>query len=186
MRGGQLAPDGDLSGNLRSSIFALLQRITLGDARLSIELGAAALIDQLATLDQRLSGIKAAADTITIDVKAHRLRCGMQVKLIVGDAGMARIAPDPKLIKLVEDAHRWFDELRTGRVTSLSDIARRERVDAATVSRTVGLAFLAPEIVTSILDGRQPPNLTAERLKRAVPLPLRWREQHEVFGPRRS
>jgi site-specific DNA recombinase len=44
------------------------------------------------------------------------------------------------------------------------------------------LAFLSPEITTAILDGRQPVQLTAERLSRLADLPLDWSEQRTVLG----
>ena len=45
------------------------------------------------------------------------------------------------------------------------------------VSRSLQLAFLAPDLVEAILDDTQPIALTAERLKRAGELPLLWDEQ---------
>ena len=44
------------------------------------------------------------------------------------------------------------------------------------------LAFLAPEIVEAILSGRQPTELTAERLKRFQFIPHSWEEQRQVLG----
>jgi hypothetical protein len=43
------------------------------------------------------------------------------------------------------------------------------------------LAFLAPDIVEAILQGRQPVELTALRLKRTR-LPLSWVEQRRLLG----
>jgi hypothetical protein len=50
------------------------------------------------------------------------------------------------------------------------------------VSRILPLAFLAPDIVEAILDGRQPPELTAARLKRMRDLPLDWQQQRRYLG----
>jgi site-specific DNA recombinase len=45
------------------------------------------------------------------------------------------------------------------------------------------LACLSPDIVEAILNGSQPANLTAERLKRRLPeLPLEWSEQLRLLG----
>ncbi|WP_299131283.1 hypothetical protein [uncultured Amaricoccus sp.] len=41
----------------------------------------------------------------------------------------------------------------------------------------IQLAFLAPTLVESILDGTQPAALTATRLKRMGDLPLLWDAQ---------
>jgi len=45
------------------------------------------------------------------------------------------------------------------------------------VGRLIRLAFLAPEIVESIVEGRQPTTLTAEALTRRIELPLSWCSQ---------
>jgi site-specific DNA recombinase len=44
------------------------------------------------------------------------------------------------------------------------------------------LAFLAPDIVEAIAAGRQPPDLTAYRLIRAVELPIAWAAQRQLLG----
>jgi hypothetical protein len=54
-------------------------------------------------------------------------------------------------------------------------------VHQADVSRALPLAFLAPDIVQAILDGRQPVVLTAARLRR-IRLPHSWVEQRRVLG----
>jgi site-specific DNA recombinase len=55
--------------------------------------------------------------------------------------------------------------------------AERHGIDPGDVSRMMQLAFLAPTVVERILDGTQPANLTATRLKRIGDLPLLWDEQ---------
>jgi hypothetical protein len=75
----------------------------------------------------------------------------------------------------------WFEDLRTGAVGSVKEIAAREQIPASEVSRQLPLAFLAPAIVTAILEGRQPVELTAKALKR-IDLPLDWSEQSRGLG----
>jgi DNA invertase Pin-like site-specific DNA recombinase len=120
-------------------------------------------------------------DTITITVDARALRCGKQVKLIVGDVETDGTRINPPLLKLVSDAFRWFDDLKTGRCTTIAQIAARERRQVSEVSRSISLAFLAPDIVDQILEGRQPITLTPERLKACRPLPLDWVEQRQLL-----
>ena len=50
------------------------------------------------------------------------------------------------------------------------------------ITRVLPLAFLAPDIVRAILDGRHPEDLTAERLKRFAPLPTDWEAQRRTLG----
>jgi hypothetical protein len=59
-----------------------------------------------------------------------------------------------------------LDEFASRKSASIKEIARREGVYNSDVKRLVPLAFLAPEIVRSICNGSQPPNLTAEALNR--------------------
>ena len=50
------------------------------------------------------------------------------------------------------------------------------------VSRYLPLTFPAHDIVTSIAKGRQPIELTVQRLKRRSPLPIHWDEQRRLLG----
>ena len=47
---------------------------------------------------------------------------------------------------------------------TMQAIADREGVTQRRVAHLVDLAFLAPDIVRSIVEGRQPPTLTVDRL----------------------
>ena len=49
------------------------------------------------------------------------------------------------------------------------------------IRRLIGLAFLSPELVQAILQGRQPVALTATRLAE-LDLPLDWTEQHRLLA----
>ncbi|MCK5713320.1 MAG: hypothetical protein KAI25_11425 [Hyphomicrobiaceae bacterium] len=46
----------------------------------------------------------------------------------------------------------------------------------------MSLAHLAPDIVEQILEGKQPVDLTVERLRSLVPLPPSWNDQRERLG----
>jgi site-specific DNA recombinase len=62
-------------------------------------------------------------------------------------------------------------------------IAKREGVGKQYVSRLMRLAFLAPELVERIVEGRQPPELTAQSLLTSrVDLPPSWAAQKQALG----
>ena len=63
----------------------------------------------------------------------------------------------------------------------LKEIAAHEGISSSYVTRLLRLAFLAPDIVTAILNGRHPPQLTANRLMDDTRLPLNWLAQRELF-----
>jgi len=83
---------------------------------------------------------------------------------------------DPALIRAIARGRTWFEELATGRARSLrDDITRRY------IRRLVGLAFLSPQLVEAILQGRQSGELTPTRLSQ-LDLPLDWTEQHRLLA----
>ena len=61
-------------------------------------------------------------------------------------------------------------------------LAKRERVSPSYFTRLVRLSYLAPDITEAILDGRQPRDLTADKLLVHSRLPLGWHEQRTVLG----
>jgi site-specific DNA recombinase len=65
---------------------------------------------------------------------------------------------------------------------SLSETSHSEGISRSYLTRLARLAFLSPEIVCAILDGRQPAQLTAARLSRITHLPLDWSEQRKALG----
>ena len=64
-----------------------------------------------------------------------------------------------------------------GEVASIRALARELGLDHRHVTRALPLAFLAPNIIRAIVDGRQPAELTVTSLKRLDPLPMRWNDQ---------
>ena len=89
---------------------------------------------------------------------------------------------DPDLIALIADARRWASELLEERASSIQQITEREGLRSGSVSRILPLAWLAPDISTAILEGRQPPYLTAKTLRALPELPLDWAEQQRILG----
>ena len=86
------------------------------------------------------------------------------------------------MIDTIMRAHVWLQELLSGKVKSLGALASREHIDKGTLSRTMNLAFLAPEITRSITTGRQPADLNTEKLLKQMDLPLDWVEQKRLLG----
>ena len=74
------------------------------------------------------------------------------------------------------------DRLEQNPDLTLQRIAEAEGVSPSYVTRLLRLAYLAPDIVTAIVDGQQPPELTAEKLMRNTRLPLSWEAQRKRLG----
>lgn len=102
--------------------------------------------------------------------------------VLTGPEALERSKPDPTLMKAIARGHVWFEQLARGEARSIKSIARREGVADRYVSRLINLAFLAPDIVEAILDGRQPPDLSLDRLTLRTGLPLDWSAQRTCLG----
>jgi len=86
-------------------------------------------------------------------------RRGVEAKLVLGDTSSG---VDRTLLKAVALGWVWFEEIKAG--ATMQAIANREGITQRRVAHLVDLAFLAPDIVQAIVDGRQPPTLTADSL----------------------
>jgi len=172
---------------VRRLILALLPRIEVHPAKVDLHLSPTRLVQ---VLDEKLESMPlTSADAskespLILSIPAWLKRRGMEMKLVVegpslpGEPG----APDPGLVRIVAKAHVLREMLVSGEGISLRRLARREGMESAYFTRLLRLTFLAPDIVRAILDGRQPPELTAARLLRDTRFPLDWREQRTALG----
>ena len=91
--------------------------------------------------------------------------------------------PGSGLLRLLAQAHALKEELVKSCGTSVREIARREGLSRFHFIRLARLAFRAPDITATILEGRQPPDLSARRLIRnARLLPFDWQKNTPHSG----
>src|SRR5947209_7696790 len=106
--------------------------------------------------------------SITVHVPlAIRHRPGRKTVVTpAGEAGAVaiRTRADPAMVKALARAFRWKRMLEDGRYASISEIAIAEKIDRGYVGSILRLTLLAPDIVETILDGRQPVDLGLPRL----------------------
>jgi hypothetical protein len=113
------------------------------------------------------------------DIPMKMKRRGIEMRLIINGAGPARV--DQTLLKTIVKAHKWFNDLTTGKMKNMAEIASRDGVDKSYVSRVVNLAFLAPDIIESIIAGHQPADFNVEKLTKRTDLPLEWVQQCQIL-----
>lgn len=172
------ALEDDQRPDRRSLLQQLVHRIVVTDDSLQLDLHRHALLQALGG-DAAAPG---ASDPIyALHTPMRFARRGVEAKLVLGGSVRAAV-PDRSLIAVVAQAHRWFEQLTTGEVGSIDQIAARERLDASDVGRQIRLAFLAPDIVEALLAGTQPVELSGWRLKRISHLPLDWTGQRRHLG----
>lgn len=124
-----------------------------------------------------------APEPVIIEVPAERKRCGMAVRLVVGNQAQPVVAdrPNPTLVQLMNKGREWLLRL-TEYGQGIGEIAKQEGVIPGYVTRLVQLALVAPDVAEAIAEGRHPMELTATALLQAMPLPEGWAEQREVLA----
>jgi hypothetical protein len=91
--------------------------------------------------------------------------------------------PDQKLLQSVVRAHAWLNELSRGTHTSIESLATVVKLHPKVIRQALRLAFLAPEITESILQGEQPAHLSLATIPFA--LSLAWAKQHQTLNATR-
>jgi DNA invertase Pin-like site-specific DNA recombinase len=91
------------------------------------------------------------------------------------------LSPDTRdaLLNAIAKARQWGDEMTAGRVKSFADIATKEKKVERHIRLLAPLAFVAPSIVQSIIDGTAPANLTVTELAKSSV--HSWRQQHHLL-----
>jgi len=74
---------------------------------------------------------------------------------------------------------RWLDEICTGSVPHVEEIAACEKCSVRQVNMTISLAFLSPTLVKAAIDGRLPRGIGVAQLRDA---PAEWSRQHAMLG----
>ena len=154
----------------------VVNRIELSPIRLRVILSAAAL------MPANLDAADAPEAVLIRDVPLRIKRRGVEMRLVIGGRSASPTTPDPVLLKEIRRAHRCFEALVSGQVGSVAELATLEEISDRYVSSVLPLAFLAPDIVEAIAAGRQPSDLTAHWLIRAVDLPIAWSAQKQLLG----
>jgi site-specific DNA recombinase len=165
----------------RAVLTALIERIDVGADQIDIHFRPTRLgplLDVATPWPSASDG-----ETQILSVPIRRRRAGREITMrIDGTDPFATAKPDARLIKLLIRARRFNATLLGSDGVPFAALAKREGVSPSYFTRLVRLSYLAPDITEAILDGRQPPDLTADKLLADSRLPLGWHEQRTVLG----
>jgi len=132
-------------------------------------------------LDETATQPEANRPVTMLSIPARLKRTGKEMRIIVGD-GSDPATPDTGLVRLLVRANAIRGQLLADRSLTFEDIAKSEGIVPSYATRLFRLTILAPDIVSAILTGKQPPELTARRLMDDTRLPLDWSEQRRSLG----
>jgi hypothetical protein len=118
-----------------------------------------------------------------LSVLAKVQRAGLEMKLLIqGETGAVRRESDRSMMRLLGQARRFNDMVMSSKGATITELAAKVGVSRSYFTRIFRLSFLAPEITKAILQGRQPPELTANKLILAGKLPSAWSDQRRQLG----
>jgi DNA invertase Pin-like site-specific DNA recombinase len=165
----------------RAVLTGLIERVEVSVDQIDIRLRPSrlsALLDTAAT-SQSVND----DETEILSVPVRLRRAGREIRMVIDGADpFAASKPDARLIRLLIRACRFNAALAQGEGIPFAALAQREGVGRSYFTRLVRLSYLAPDITQAILDGRQPRDLTAEKLLEHSRLPLAWHDQRIALG----
>ncbi len=122
-------------------------------------------------------------DTLDVHIPMEfRRRGGRKEIVLPPDADMTPdVGPRSPLVVALARAHQWQRMIDSGAVPGMEAIADQESVDRAYVSRILGLAMLAPDLIETVLKGKEPNGISLRKLL-SRRLPPSWEDQRETLG----
>ena len=121
------------------------------------------------------------AGFVTLTVPIRLKRVGNEMKMIISD-GSLPATPDPSLVRALVRAYVIRERIFTDKSLTLEEVAKLENIVPSYATRLFRLTLLAPDIVSAVLSGKHPPELTARKLLDDTRLPLDWNEQRRNLG----
>jgi hypothetical protein len=157
---------------------ALITRIDLGEHCIEMTVDPCKLAARL--------GVENASThrPIQLTLAATKVRRGHQLRLVIPGPTMIKPASadrDAKLVALIAEAHAARQLVLANPGASIAKLAASNNRCRTRLGKLAGLACLAPDIVTAIVEGRQPASLTARTLGE-IELPLAWADQRALLG----
>jgi site-specific DNA recombinase len=187
-RGRQIAAEleGQAPNEIRMTLMTLLCRVEIKLEKIEIKISRHRLAALLAEqpIDPSMHGQKMDRDSddiVTLTTPAQIKRVGREMRVLFENSDDQ--TADPSLLRIIARAHDIQARLNQNAKLTVHDIAREERVSAAYIYNLLRLPWLAPDITTAIVHGRQPRQLNAKTLMRqASRLPAVWGEQRTQLG----
>ena len=122
--------------------------------------------------------------SMVLTLPATRVRHGHQIRLVIPShqpISIAAATRDEKLVALMAEAHQARQQILANPERSIAAVAADHGRCRTRLGKLAALSCLAPDIVTAIVERRQPSTLTA-RTMQDIDLPLAWIDQRALLG----
>lgn len=123
---------------------------------------------------------KPVPETVTVHIPFRLVKRGGRKEMQLPDGAKPSRRADNALVKALARAFRWKRMLESGEFATIAELAERERIAPSYMTRVLRLTLLAPDIVESIIEGKQGLDMTLERVLK--PFPSGWTDQQHQLS----
>lgn len=162
----------------------ILRRVTIGEKTVWTEIDKSKLLAALhgKKTETHAPSCAGKPEVLKLADDFQVLCRGSEIRVIVPQGGTGYQGdPLPSLVKAAARAHRWYEQIVTGEVSTVGQLAKTSGLTRRYVRRILQFAYLSPRITEALLTGKHRPNLTLKEI--LCKTPLNWREQEKKILP---
>ena len=160
----------------RGLIRQLIRNVVVCEDKLIIKVDWAGLCELLGLPVQATD-----EDVLTLETHAKFARTGRAIRMIQQDGRLIKPNIDLTLIRQIVKARSWWRRLQQEYGLTVTALAKHENVTQSYVTRILRLAFLSPDVLTSIMTGKQPVWVDVGALSTGAAISLDWDQQKRVL-----
>ena len=161
-----------LTETLRGTVdFDLVKRIDIVPGKVGVTLEPDGIAKAIEIAPERI-----AVENLIKSVGFQLRKRGVESRLIIAGTPTGQ---DERLIRNIANAHRWFEQIKSGK--TFAEISKTEVTSKRRIQQMIDLAFLAPDIIREVLEGKQPLGFTSDWCLRHS-LPSNWKQQRELIA----
>ena len=153
-----------------SEVLELASRVDLKPGEVTVELNKNALANCIC-----LDTIRINENLSTIRAPFRIRKRGVETKIVLNGASRPI---DEALLKNIANAHAWYGMIKSGK--TFAEIAQESGISKRRIQQMLDLAFLAPDIIRQVMEGRQPIGFTSDWCLRHE-LPSDWQVQRDLI-----
>ncbi len=127
-----------------------------------------------------MTGARPIPETNTVHVPFRVVKRGGRKEMLLPEGVPHPRRTDSTLVKAMARAFRWKRMLQSGDFVTIAELAECEGIAPSYMTRVLRLTLLAPNLVESIADGQQGPEVTLAML--LEPAKLDWKTQRQLMA----
>ena len=150
----------------------VIRRVIVHRDHVDVRLHVPSLVNEIIGAGGSTAGLLPIA---VIECPFHHVRQGRAVRLVVGNTSLTTDASRMAILKAIARARRWYEQITSGEVSSIEQLASMHRVSPRLIHKHMRLVPLSPQRVEGFMTRPESMPISLHDLLTAVP--INWREQ---------